>query len=246
MQLNKFLAYAAIASRRKAVELIRQGSVRVNNKVVTEPGYVVQDTDIVTVHGKRVVPKEPIYILLNKPAGYITTVSDEKGRATVMDLLGKHIEGRLYPVGRLDRNTTGLLLFTNDGELAQQLSHPRYEITKVYQVTLHKTLHEQDRQKIIKGVRLADGIVQVDRISHPLGPRKNVVRLTLHSGKYRVVRRLFQAVGYQVKKLDRIQYATLTKRGLPVGGWRQLSQQEVNTLKKLFEKRGNNGAISKN
>lgn len=235
MQLNKFLAHAAVASRRKAVELIKQGLVYVNNKVVKEPGYVVQEHDIVTVQGKRVSVQEPLYILLNKPAGYITTTSDEEGRATVMDLLGKSFKERLYPVGRLDRNTTGLLLLTNDGALSNQLAHPRNEVTKVYQVILDKTLQEQDRQRIIKGIRLEDGIVDVDRISHPLGPQKNSVRLTLHSGKYRVVRRLFEALGYRVKKLDRVAYAMLSKRGLPLGLWRRLSKKEINSLKKLVE-----------
>ncbi len=237
MQLNKFLAAAGVASRRKAAELIKQALVKVNNRIVTEPAYAVKDNDIVTVKGKHVRVQEPVYILLNKPAGFITTTFDEKGRATVMELLGKKFKERLYPVGRLDRNTTGLLLITNDGAVAQRLSHPRYEITKVYQVALHKTLYESDRQRIIKGVRLPDGNVKVDRISYPLGPRKNRVRLTLHSGKYRVVRRLFEELGYKVKKLDRIGYAMLSKRGLPLGSWRRLSKKEIAALTKLVKRK---------
>ncbi len=245
MQLNKFLAQAAVASRRKAVELIRQGIVRVNNTVIKEPGYIVQENDIVTVHGKRIYAQEHIYVLLNKPAGYVTTTADEKGRPTVIDLLGKSFKERLYPVGRLDINSTGLLLLTNDGTLAQQLTHPRYEVAKVYQVTLDKTLQESDRQRIIKGIRLIDGMVRVDRISHPLGPQKNCIRLTLHSGKNRVVRRLFEEINYKVKKLDRVAYAMLSKRGLPLGLWRRLSKKEINSLKKIAEgKKG--GSVSEN
>jgi 23S rRNA pseudouridine2605 synthase len=244
MQLNKFLAQASVASRRKAVELIKQGIVRVNNTVITEPGYLVKENDIVTVEGRRITLQEHIYLLLNKPIGYVTTTADEKGRPTVMDLLGKSFKERIYPVGRLDQNTTGLLLLTNDGDLAQKLTHPRYEVAKVYQVTLDKTMQESDRQRIIKGVHLIDGIVNVDRISHPLGPQKNCVRLTLHSGRNRVVRRLFEALKYRVKKLDRVAYAMLSKRGIPLGLWRRLSKKEVSSLKKSAEGK-TGGSVSK-
>ena len=237
MQLNKYLAHAGIASRRKAVELIKQGAVRVNNRVITSPYFVVEKGDEVTVHGKKIVPKELVYIIMNKPMGYITTTSDEKGRATVIDLLSKtELNKRIYPVGRLDRNTTGLLLLTNDGEVAQRLAHPRYGIAKTYQVTLHKSFHLADRQRIMKGISLSDGLVKVDRISYPLGPDKNIIRLTLTSGKYRVVRRLFEALGYVIKKLDRIKYAFFTKKGLPLGGWRKLSTKEIALLKKIVNK----------
>lgn len=244
MQLNKFLAQAAVASRRKAVDLIKQGIVRVNNTVIKEPGYIVQENDVVTVHGRRVMIQELVYVLLNKPSGYITTTADEKDRATVMDLLGNHFKERLYPIGRLDRNTTGLLLLTNDGDLAQRLSHPRHEVAKIYQVVLDKTFLEADRARIIKGVRLSDGMVRVDRISHPLGPQKNTIRLTLHSGKNRVVRRLFEELGYRIKKLDRVGYAMLSKQGLPLGAWRRLSKKEVHSLKKMSEGKAR-GSLSK-
>lgn len=232
MQLNKFLAHAGVCSRRSAVELIKQGLVRVNGTVVTEPGHAVSEKDVVTVRGKKVLVERKLYIVLNKPRGYITTTSDEKGRDTVMELIGSSYKERLYPVGRLDRNTTGILLLTNDGELAQRLSHPRHRVQKVYHATLSKSFDEADRKKILAGVRLRDGKVDVDRISHALGMKKNQVRITLHSGKYRIVRRLFEALGYDVKKLDRVQYAGMTKRGLPSGVWRKLQQKEVQYLKK--------------
>ncbi|EKD48853.1 MAG: hypothetical protein ACD_64C00103G0005 [uncultured bacterium] len=232
MQLNKFLAHSGVSSRRNAVELIKQGLVKVNGEVVKEPGRVLLETDTVTVQGKKVEVERKLYIILNKPRGYITTTSDEQGRDTVMDLIGSSYKERLYPVGRLDRNTTGILLLTNDGELAQRLAHPKHQIQKVYHVTVNKPFTEVDRKRILTGVRLSDGKVTVDRISHALGPKKNQLRITIHSGKYRVVRRLFEAVGYEVKKLDRVQYANMNKRGLPAGVWRKLQQKEVNYLKK--------------
>ncbi len=233
MQLNKFLAHAGVCSRRNAVELIKKGLVRVNGTLIKEPGYAVSEKDTVTVRGKKVLVERKLYFILNKPRGYITTTSDEKGRQTVMDLMGSSYKERLYPVGRLDRNTTGILLLTNDGALAQQLAHPRYQVQKIYHVMLDKPFTESDRKKIIAGVRLRDGKVTVDRISHALGPKKNQVRVTLHSGKYRVVRRLFEALRYAIKKLDRVQYARISKRGLPVGVWRKLNQKEIKYLKKV-------------
>lgn len=235
MQLNKYLAQAGIASRRNAVELIKKGSVRINNTVIKDPSHRVLEADIVTVNGKRIIAQESLYILLNKPAGYITTTSDEKGRDTVMDLLGKSIKQRLYPVGRLDRNTTGLLLLTNDGTVAQRLAHPKYEVKKIYQVVLHKPFTEADRNRISKGIKLSDGFVKVDRVSYGLGPKKDQVRITLHSGKNRIVRRIFEEIGYQVKKLDRIALASLSKKGIPRGSWRKLRKKEVDQLLKLLE-----------
>ncbi len=232
MQLNKYLAQAGICSRRKAVELIKQGLVRVNGTIVTEPAYEVAQKDLVMVGKKRVMQEEKKYVLLNKPKGYITTVSDEKGRRTVMDLLGKSIKQRLYPIGRLDINTTGVLLLTNDGELAQRLSHPRYTVAKVYHATLDRALDERNRKSIQAGIRLSDGRAKVDAISMPFGVKKNQVRVTLHSGRYRIVRRIFEHLGYQVRKLDRVRYAHLDKKGLPVGMWRMLSRKELAQLKK--------------
>ena len=170
--------------------------------------------------------------MLNKPAGFVTTVSDELGRDTVIDLL-KEIKERLYPIGRLDKNTTGLLLLTNDGDLAAKLSHPSHNIEKVYHVTLHKPFTKEDRDRILAGIRLKDGKVRADRVSHALGTKKDQLRITLHSGKNRIVRRLFEALGYEVKKLDRVQYAFLPKKGLSVGCWRKLTKKEVDALKKL-------------
>lgn len=233
--LNKFLAQAGVCSRRNAVDLIKKGLVKVNNKTIKEPAFLVSEKDTVMVRGKRIEVEKKICILLNKPRGYITTTSDEKGRETVMDLIAGSWKQRLYPVGRLDRNTTGLLLLTNDGTLAQRLSHPRYQIPKGYHVTLSKPFLESNRKLLLSGIRLQDGKVAVDRISHPLGPKKNQVRITIHSGKYRIVRRLFEALGYQVKKLDRVQYAIFSKRGLPVGVWRKLGKKEVDQLKRVVE-----------
>jgi len=233
MQLNKYLAHAGVCSRRNAVDLIKKGLVKVNGSIVKEPAYLVKETDNVTVQGKPVILEKPIYILLNKPKGYITAVSDPTGKPTVVDLLGKHIPQRIYPVGRLDQTTTGLLLLTNDGALAQRLSHPRYEVQKEYVVVLDRALDERDRKQIMKGVRLKDGVVKIDKIFPFVGAKENQVRIVLHSGKYRVVRRLFEQLGYRVKGLDRIKYAGMTKRGLPVGGWRTLKRTDVMKLKRI-------------
>jgi pseudouridine synthase len=232
MQLNKYIAHAGVCSRRKAVDLIKEGGVKVNGRVVKEPGYKVLDGDVVKVHNKVLVAEKKIYVLLNKPKGCVTTVADDKGRNTVMDLLGSSILQRLYPVGRLDVNTTGLLVLTNDGDLAQKLSHPKYEIDKVYQVEVSKPFTETDRALIQKGIRLYDGPVKVDSISKPAGAKLNQVRVSLHSGKYRIVRRLFEALGYFVNELDRVKYAGMSKRGLQVGQWRLLTQKEIEKLQK--------------
>ncbi len=231
MQLNKYIAQAGICSRRKAVELIKQGVVTVNGQKVTEPGYQVKSADIVRVRGKKVARQKLMYILMNKPKDYVTTVSDERGRRTVIDLLSGQIKERVYPVGRLDRSTTGLLLLTNDGELAEKLAHPRYEVKKVYHVLLDKPLVYADMQKIKAGVRLSDGLVRVDMISYAPGKYKNHLRVTLHSGKYRIVRRMFEHFDYDVIQLDRVRYAGLTKKGLRVGMWRYLTAYEIRTVK---------------
>ncbi len=230
MPLNKALAHAGVCSRRNAVLLIKRGDITVNNQRVKEPGFSVKETDVIRVRGKIVRHEKKVYVILNKPKGFITTVSDEVGRKTVRDLIGREIKERLYPVGRLDVNTTGVLLLTNDGVLAQKLSHPRYEVKKEYAVTLHKTLDEKDRQRVIEGVHLNDGLVKVDLISKPVGPEKNQVRIVLHSGKYRVIRRMFESMGYFVDRLDRVSYAGISKRGLSVSRWRHLTPREVKYL----------------
>ena len=225
---------------KKVVDIIKEGLVTVNNKVVKEPGYKLTEKDVVRARGELVRQEDKAYILLNKPKDYITTVKDEKGRRTVMDLLAVDEDARVYPVGRLDRATTGLLLFTNDGDLALRLAHPRYAITKVYQVELHKPLTYGDFKRIVdEGVELEDGRVVIDAIKYDSATKK-AVTIELHSGKYRVVRRLFEALGYEVKKLDRIAYAGLTKQGLRVGQSRFLHEHEVALLKSMCGIKGNN------
>lgn len=227
--LSKFIAQAGVCARRKATILIEDGAVTVNGEQIREPGYKIMPADIIKVHGQTVTYSEKkIYILLNKPKGYITTVSDEIGRRTVMELLGNEVDMRVYPVGRLDRNTTGLLLLTNDGFLAQKLSHPSSHIQKIYQVSVDKLVTYADLNKIKSGIMLEDGLIQLDTISFLDG--RNHLELELHSGRYRIIRRLFEALGYDVKKLDRVQYAHLTKKGLPVGSWRYLNPDEIDRL----------------
>lgn len=231
MQLNKYLAYAGISSRRKSAELIKQGLVSINNWVVTEPGYVVKSTDAVRVNKKLIVPEQNVYVLLNKPKGYITTTDDEKNRPTVLDLLvDSKITQNLKPVGRLDRDTTGLLLLTNDGNLAQRLSHPRYEISKTYIVTLNRPFDFRDSDALKNGVTLPDGEAFVDGIQ-TLNQSKTRLKVLLHSGKNRIIRRLFDHFGYTVTKLDRTGYDDLSKKNLPVGRWRFLTPKEINQLK---------------
>jgi 23S rRNA pseudouridine2605 synthase len=240
MQLNKFLAHAGICSRRKAAELIKEGKVLVNGNPVLEPGYHVKHSDVVKFNNEIIRLEEKIYVLLNKPKGYITTVADERGRKTVIDLVQEASRGvRLYPVGRLDRDTTGLLVLTNDGELAQVLAHPRYEVQKVYHVTLDRVIGFKDLQQIREGLVLEDGPIEVDSVSYiPQNPR-NRVRIELHSGKNRIVRRIFEHLGYHVEKLDRVNYAGFSVRDLPRGAWRYLTRQEVIQLKQ-------SGQVSKN
>ncbi len=231
MQLNKYLAYAGISSRRKSAELIKQGVVSINNWVITEPGYLVKSTDAVRVNKKLVVLEQNVYVLLNKPKGYITTTSDEKNRPTVVDLLvDSKITQNLKPVGRLDRDTTGLLLLTNDGTLAQRLSHPRYEITKTYIVTLNRSFDFRDTEALKNGVTLSDGEAYVDSVQS-LNQTRTRLKVLLHSGKNRIIRRLFEHFGYTVVKLDRTGYADLSKKDLSIGRWRFLTPKEVAQLK---------------
>lgn len=239
IRLNKYLSHAGIASRRKADELIKEGKVKVNGKVVTEMGYKVTATDKVEFEGKNLSLEKKFYILLNKPKDFITTVNDERGRKTVMDLIRTAypqmktpIKPRLYPVGRLDRNTTGVLLITNDGELAQKLTHPSSEVQKIYHVILDKKLLMEDFEKIAEGgVVLEDGIAEVDEIAYPNPKNKAEIGIQIHTGKNRFVRRIFEALGYEVMKLDRVFFAGLTKKDLARGRWRFLDESEVRNLK---------------
>ncbi len=230
MPLNKFIAHSGECSRRDAAELVRQGKVKVNEELVLDPGYRVQPEDKVTMSGKKLVPqRNMVYILLNKPKGYITTNEDPQGRKTVMELVGNAGVDRLFPVGRLDRDTSGLLLITNDGELTQKLCHPAYNIKKVYQVTLDKPLTKADFEKILEGVELEDGKAPVDALAYL--EKKNELGLEIHSGKNRIVRRIFESLGYVVDKLDRMMYAGLTKKNLPRSKWRYLNEREIVLLK---------------
>jgi len=230
--LSKFLAQAGVASRRKVVDIIKSGVVTVNNTVVKEPGFKISSHDTIHVNGQIVTREPKIYILLNKPKNCITTVADEHDRHHVLDLLGDEIQQRVYPIGRLDRDTTGLLLLTNDGNLTLKLSHPRYEIEKAYLVTLDKALTHKDIQKLCDGIALEDGFTRVDNAYFLKNSSKKECVVELHSGKNRIVRRLFEHLGYNVVKLDRIGYAGLTKTGLSIGQWRYLTHAEITHLKK--------------
>lgn len=232
MPLNKFIAHSGIAARREAAELVKKGLVKVNGELVTEPGHKVASTDEVKVNGKKIfLAKNLVYILLNKPKDYITTTDDPQGRKTVLDLIGRATTERVYPVGRLDRNTSGVLLFTNDGELAQKLTHPRNEIKKVYHVTLNKPLEKNDFDRILKGVVLEDGPASVDVLAYADMKDKTQVGVEIHSGRNRIVRRIFESLGYDVRNLDRVIFAGLTKKNIERGKWRFLNEKEVRDLK---------------
>lgn len=240
MRLNKYLAHSGVASRRKSDEYIVEGLVKVNGEVVKEVGYKVKLSDKVEYSGKLVNPEKKVYVLLNKPKGYITTTDDEKDRRTVMDLV-KGVYGklkistplRLYPVGRLDRNTTGVLLITNDGDLSKKLTHPSSSVAKVYKAILDKPLLKEHFEAIAKGTTLEDGHVPIIEIAYPETNNPNIVGLEIHLGRNRVVRRLFEHYGYTVEKLDRVLFAGLTKKDLPRGRWRLLTDIEVRELKRL-------------
>ncbi len=229
-QLNKYIAESGICSRRKATDLIKTGQISINENIVTDPTYRLQKNDIVKYNGSKIKPQRKVYILLNKPKDYITTRSDERGRKTVLELIDSKIKERIFPIGRLDRATTGLLILTNDGELSQKLAHPSNEVEKVYQVTLKEELRREDFIKLSKGLTLEDGFIKPDFISFN-GKQKKIVNIGLHSGKNRIVRRLFEYLGYHLSKLDRIQYAGLTKENLAQGKWRFLTTEEITYLK---------------
>ncbi|HEY2347784.1 MAG TPA: pseudouridine synthase [Puia sp.] len=232
--LNKFVAHAGVSSRRAAAALVKEGKVTVNGVVVTDPGTKVLYTDTVKVSGKKVtVSSHFVYILLNKPKDFLTTTTDPQGRKTVQQLISKATEERVYPIGRLDRNTSGVLLFTNDGDLAQKLSHPKNEMKKIYHVGLDKPLTKQHFEKIMTGVELEDGIAKVDEMAYADPKDKTQIGLEIHSGKNRIVRRIFAALGYDVKTLDRVMYAGLTKKNVQRGNWRFLTEKEIRALKYL-------------
>src|SRR5215204_3538221 len=232
MPLNKFISHAGISGRREAAEIVKKGIVKVNGKVITEPGHKISPKDEVVVNGKKIFPsKNLVYILLNKPKDFITTTDDPQGRKTVLDLIRRATEERVYPVGRLDRNTSGLLLLTNDGELAQKLSHPSNEIKKIYAVTLNKPLEKKDFDQILKGVKLEDGLASVDVLAYADAKDKTQIGIEIHSGRNRIVRRIFEHLGYDVKNLDRVMFAGLTKKNIERGKWRFLNEKEVRELK---------------
>ncbi len=233
VRLNKFLADAGVASRRKADEIISEGRVKVNNVTVTELGIKVDPViDKVFMDGKQVVCLDRrVYIVFNKPKDCITTLSDERGRPTVMNYV--HVRERIFPIGRLDRNTTGVLLLTNDGELAQGLMHPRFEVKKAYRVTLDKPLAPEDADKLKKGIRLSDGLTKPAEIVFIPGGKNKVIGIIIHEGRNRQVHRMFESVGYLIEKLDRVAYADITHDGLTRGGWREITKFELNALRRL-------------
>ena len=232
MPLNKFIAHAGIAARREAAEVVKRGLVKVNGILVTEPGHKVSSKDEIRVNGKKIfLAKNLVYILLNKPKDYITTTDDPQGRKTVLDIIRKATPERIYPVGRLDRNTSGVLLLTNDGELSQKLTHPSNEVKKVYHVTLNKPLDKKDFDHILKGVTLEDGLASVDLLAYADNKDKTQIGVEIHSGRNRIVRRIFEALGYDVKNLDRVVFAGLTKKNVDRGKWRFLTEREIRDLK---------------
>lgn len=231
IRLNKYLSRAGVCARREADEYIVAGVVSVNGQVVTELGTKVKRSDVVKFHDEVISLEKKVYILLNKPKNTITTAEDEKGRRTVMDLIAGACTERVTPVGRLDKDTTGVLLFTNDGDLDYKLTHPKYLKKKIYHVQLDKNITKADMMTIASGITLEDGEVSADAISYIDETKKNQVGIEIHSGKNRIVRRIFEHLGYKVEKLDRVYFAGLTKKGLKRGEWRMLTQAEVNFLK---------------
>lgn len=231
MRLNKYIAKSGKCSRRVAAEWVKQGHVTVNGLKEINPAILISKSDKVTAKGEFIKPVDvTVYVLLNKPKGFITTTSDEQGRKTVMDLI-KGVEERIYPVGRLDRNTTGLLLLTNDGEMAQRLSHPSSNTKKVYHVVLDKEISDPELNQIMDGLELEDGLAMVDAVSHIRDRPNNEVGIELHIGKNRIVRRIFESLGYKVERLDRTYYAGLTKKNLGRGRFRHLDEREIRMLK---------------
>ena len=230
IRLNRFIANAGVCSRREADDIIKSGEIKVNGEIITEMGYQVQPGDVVKMGNKKLSREKMVYVLINKPKDFITTTEDPDDRKTVMDLVKNACEERIYPVGRLDRNTTGLLLLTNDGELADKLTHPSNEVEKLYQVELDKPLTAEHQEQILKGITLEDGEFKADEVGI-VTPDNMVIGIKIHSGRNRIVRRLFESLGYDVLKLDRTTFAGLNKKDLPRGSWRFLTEKEVVKLK---------------
>jgi 23S rRNA pseudouridine2605 synthase len=232
MPLNKYVAHSGVCARREAAILVKEGKVSVNGQVITEPGFKVSEKDLVKVNDKKITPSRNfVYILLNKPKDYITTNDDPQGRKTVLELVKHATTERVYPVGRLDRNTSGVLLLTNDGELAQKLSHPKHEIKKIYEVHLDKSLTKGDFDKIMSGLTLEDGFIVPDSMAYADPKDKTIIGIEIHSGRNRIVRRIFEHLNYDVRALDRVMYAGLTKKNVQRGKWRLLLEKEVRILK---------------
>lgn len=229
--MNKFLANAGVCSRRDADKYIAAGVVTVNGEIITELGHKVLRSDVVLFHDQQVKAEKKVYVLLNKPKGYVTTSEDPQNRKTVMDLVAKACRERIYPVGRLDRNTTGVLLLTNDGELASKLTHPMFLKKKIYHVYLDRNVTAGDIRQIAEGITLEDGDIKADAIDYASDTDKKQVGIEIHSGRNRIVRRIFESLGYHVVKLDRVYFAGLTKKNVKRGDWRFLTEEEVNMLR---------------
>ena len=245
MPLNKFLAHCGVTSRRDAVTLIVEGKVTVNKNLITQPAFKVNEKDDVFYNGKKLsVTKNLVYILLNKPKDYITTTDDPQNRKTVLALTQKATDQRIYPIGRLDRNTTGVLLLTNDGDLTQELTHPSFNVKKVYEAKLDKALTKADFDKILAGIKLDDGEIFADALGYVDPKDKSIIGIELHSGRNRIVRRIFEHLGYDVKGLDRVMYANLTKKNVERGNWRYLNDKEVRQLKYMNKGKNIGGAGS--
>ena len=231
IRLNKYIASTGICSRREADEFIGAGLITVNDKLVTEMGTKIKPADVIKYNGERLREEKKVYILLNKPKDYITTLEDPHAKRTVIDLIKGACRERVYPVGRLDRNTTGVLLLTNDGELTKRLTHPRFEKLKVYHIELNKGLKPVDMDKIATGIMLEDGFIKADAISYTDPEDKKQIGIEIHSGRNRIVRRIFELLGYEIRRLDRVYFAGLSKKGLSRGQWRFLTEKEIHLLK---------------
>lgn len=243
MPLNKFIAHCGVTSRRDAVQLIIDGKVSVNKKVITQPAFKVNEKDDVFYNSKKLfITKNLVYILLNKPKDYITTTDDPQNRKTVLQLTKNATDQRIYPIGRLDRNTSGVLLLTNDGDLTQELTHPSFNVKKVYEVKLDKPLTKSDFEKILNGIKLEDGEIFADALGYADSKDKSIIGIELHSGRNRIVRRIFEHLGYDVKGLDRVMYANLTKKNVERGKWRYLGEKEIRALKYMNKGKNISGA----